>query len=184
MSAKWRRLIEVMQIHGVRVFLHWSVLLVGAIILLGNLKRPSDSFLVLGAYYGVIILHECGHMFAAQRMGYGVHSIELYPFWGITVYQAPSSRFDRCLITWAGVAAQAVVAIPLVIWVEVFGFTHYAPVDSILVVLGYFNLFIAAFNLLPIRPLDGATAWGLLPALFKFVRPRASRREPDWRDWE
>ena len=82
---KLNKLIEVMQIWGVKVFVHWSVLLIGTIILLGAVEDAPLAFTVLGAYYGVILLHECGHMVAAQRKGCAVWSIELYPIWGITL---------------------------------------------------------------------------------------------------
>jgi hypothetical protein len=57
---KFNKLFEVMQIKGVKVFVHWSVLLIGALILLGALEEPLLAFTVLAAYYGVILLHECG----------------------------------------------------------------------------------------------------------------------------
>jgi Zn-dependent protease len=41
----------------------------------------------------------------------------------------------------------------------------------------------AAFNLIPIRPLDGSIAWALLPALFKRRLTRPAKREPAWRSW-
>jgi len=34
-------------------------------------------------------------------------------------------------------------------------------------ILGYFSLVVVFFNLLPIPPLDGATAWGIFGALWK-----------------
>ncbi len=41
----------------------------------------------------------------------------------------------------------------------------------------------AAFNLIPIRPLDGSIAWALLPALFRHRPTRPVKREPAWRSW-
>ena len=64
---KFKKLIEVMEIRGVKLFVHWSVLLIGAVILLGAVEEPLLAFKVLAAYYGVILLHECGHMVIAQR---------------------------------------------------------------------------------------------------------------------
>jgi hypothetical protein len=81
---KLNKLFEVMEIRGVKVYVHWSVLLIGAIILLGALEEPLPAFTVVASYYGVILLHECGHMVAAQRKGCAVLSIEMYPVWGIT----------------------------------------------------------------------------------------------------
>ena len=169
-----------MKIKGVKVFFQWSVLLIGGVILLGAIEEPLLAFVVLVSYYGVILIHECGHMIAAQRKGCEVSSISLYPFWGITCFSVPYSRFDHCVIAWAGVIAQAAVGLPLVAWVEVFGYTHFQTVNAILAILGFFNLSMAMLNLIPVQPFDGAIAWGLLPALLK-RSSRPAKREPGWR---
>src|SRR5258708_28296118 len=108
------KLFEVMEINGVKVYFHWSVLFMGAIIFLGALEEPSLAVVVLACDYGVILTHECGHMIAAQRKRCPVSSIELYPPWGITRFDEPYSRFDHCVIAWGGVAAQALVGVPLI----------------------------------------------------------------------
>jgi len=95
-------------------------------------------------------------MVAAHRKGCWVTSIELYPIWGITRFSEPYSRYDHYVIAWGGILAQAIVAIPLVAWVEIFGFTPFAPLNAALAILGFFSISMAAFNLLPIRPLDGS----------------------------
>jgi Zn-dependent protease len=180
---KLNKLFEVMEISGVKVFAHWSVLLIGAVILIGALEEPLLAATVLAAYYGVILIHECGHMIAAQRKGCRVWSIELYPIWGITRFSEPYSYFDHCVIAWGGVVAQVVVAVPLLIWTETFGYTRFQPVNAVLAILGFFSLSVAVFNLLPIRPLDGAIAWGLLPAFLKRLRSKPSTRGSGWRSW-
>lgn len=177
------KLIEVMQIRNVKVYVHWSVLLIGVIILVGAVEEPLLSFVVLGSYYGVILLHECGHMVAAQSRKCAVWSIELYPIWGVTRFDEPHSRYDHCIIAWGGVVAQALIGLPLIAWVELFGYTPYQPANAALAILGFFNLSVAVFNLLPVRPLDGAIAWRLLPALFKHSPMHPPKREPGWRSW-
>jgi Zn-dependent protease len=172
------KLFDVMEIRGVKVFAHWSVLLIGTVILIGALEKPLLAVTVLAAYYGVILIHECGHMIAAQRKGGRVWSIELYPIWGITRFSEPSSYFDHWVIAWGGAVAQAIVALPLLIGAETFGYTRFQAVNAILAILGFFSLSVAVFNLLPIRPLDGAIAWDLLPAFLKRPRAKPARREP------
>ena len=54
-----------------------------------------------------------------------------------------------------------IVALPLVAWVAIFGYTRFEPVNVMLALLGFFSLGVAAFNLLPFAPLDGITAWGI-----------------------
>src|ERR1700687_626383 len=177
------KLIEIMEIKGVKVFFHWSVLFIGGLILLGAVEDPRLAFTVLAAYHAVILLHECGHMVAAQRKGCLVTSIELYPIWGITRFSEPYSRYDLYVIARGGVLPQVTVAIPLIAWVEIFGSTRFEPVNALLSIMGFFSLSMAAFNLLPIRPLDGSIAWRLLPALIKRRPTRPAKRENAWRPW-
>ncbi len=159
------RLTRVVQIRGVDTYVHWSVFVIAGFMLANVGSRPGLTLVGLFSYLSVILVHEVGHLVAAQRLGCRVHSIKLYPVFGTTCFEIPWTRLDHCVIAWSGVLAQAAVAIPLVAWVSVFGFTRLASVNAIFAILGYFSLGIAVFNLLPFRPLDGATAWGLLPAL-------------------
>jgi Zn-dependent protease len=52
-----------------------------------------------------------------------------------------------------------------------------------LAAFGFFSLFVAMFNLIPVPPLGGAVAWRLLPALFKRSTRQTAKREPGWRSW-
>jgi Zn-dependent protease len=102
-----KKFTEIMEIKGVPVFAHWSVLVIGALVLIGAIERPAETIAAWSSYFAVILIHECGHMVVAQRKGYQVLSIELYPILGFVRYQEPWSRYDRALIAWGGVAAQA-----------------------------------------------------------------------------
>jgi Zn-dependent protease len=177
-----KRLYEVMEINGVKVFVHWSVLLIGAVVCIGAISEPATAIPGLICYYGVILLHECGHMFFAHRKHCTVWSIELYPIWGITRFNPPYSHYDYCVIAWGGVIAQLLVAVPIMILSELIGTTRFQAVNTVLAMFGFFSLFVAAFNLIPAPPLDGSIAWGLVPALFKrFLGARNTKRESDWR---
>lgn len=141
----------------------------------------------MASYFSIILLHEIGHVVAAQRKHCYASSIQLYPLWGVTNFSEPYSRLDHCIIAWAGVVAQAIVAVPLIAYAEIFGCTRFDPVNEIFNVLGYYSIVIAAFNLLPIAPLDGKLAWGLFPALLKrrsaSARSANRDREPARRSW-
>jgi Zn-dependent protease len=80
------------------------------------------------------------------------------------------------MIAWAGVLAQALVAVPLVIWVAVFGYSRFEAVNMLFAIMGGFSLAVAVFNLLPISRLDGAIAWGIFPALSAQRRLKSSSR--------
>jgi stage IV sporulation protein FB len=162
-----KNLTRVMQIRGVDVFIHWSVFLVAAIMLANVIKRPLVTLVGLTSYLGVLLIHEAGHLIAAQKLHCQVFSIELYPVFGLTHFQTTWSRFDHCVIAWGGVIAQATVAVPIIIWLKVAGFTSSEPMNAFLAILGPISLAIAAFNLLPLGRLDGAIAWKLIPEFFR-----------------
>jgi Zn-dependent protease len=172
--VRFDKLTRVGNIRGVDTYIHWSVFLVAAIILAGVLRQPGLTLLGLTAYWGVLLIHETGHLIAAQRLGCPVFSIELYAIFGVTRFGTPWSRVDHCLIAWSGVFAQSVIAIPIVIWVAMFGYTRFEPVNMVFVILGFFSLAVAVLNLIPVSPLDGATAWGIFPALIAQRRLKSS----------
>ena len=110
------RLTRVMRVKGVDVSVHWSVLVIAALILCSALRRPVMAVVGLTAYLSVLLIHECGHLIVAHQRRCAVFGIELYPIYGITRFETPWSRFDHCVIAWGGVLAQMIVALPLVAW--------------------------------------------------------------------
>jgi Zn-dependent protease len=163
-------LTQVMRIRGVGVYIHWTVLLIATFILLNVIRHPLVSLLGLTAYLSVLLIHESGHMIAAQRLHCKVFSIEIYPVFGFCRFETPWSGFAHCVIAWGGIIAQAVIAAPIVLYVSIFGYTRFQPINVLLALLGFFSLGVAAFNLLPIPRLDGSIAWGLIPETIKRLR--------------
>ena len=163
------------------MYVHWSVFLITVVMLLGTLRKPLATVIGLAAYLGVLIIHEVGHLIMARLRGYEALSIELYPISGIARFERPDSRLDRAAIAWGGVVAQAIVGIPIALYVAVFGYTPWEALNAALVILSGFSLCIAAFNLLPISPLDGSVAWDLMPAFIQRRRVRRDRRLPRYR---
>jgi membrane-associated protease RseP (regulator of RpoE activity) len=182
-AASLRRfnLIEVMRIRQVPVYVHWTLAVVIILILCGAVERPGFTAVILCSYIGVLLIHECGHLIAAHLKGCRVLSIKLYPIFGVTCFEQPWSRWDSCVIAWGGVIAQAVVAFPFITWYKLFGFARFDQVNALIAILGFFSVGIALFNLLPVPPLDGATAWGIVPALFGRSRIQKSEQLRKWR---
>ena len=171
----------IVQIDQVDVYVHWTVLAIAALILANAIHRPVLALAGLVCYMGLLFIHEWGHVIAAQRRGSRVSSVKLYPIFGVTYFETPWSRFDHCVIAWGGVVAQMVVALPLLAWVAMFGYTRFDAVNAVLAILGFFSLGIVVFNLLPFPPLDGATAWGIIPAAIQRARANRKPRFPNWR---
>jgi Zn-dependent protease len=152
---------------GVEVRLHWSLLAVFALIVwsLADGVLPSQNpGLSDGEYLAAaivaallflasILLHELGHSWVARREGIEVDSITLWIFGGVAQFK------DR--FTSPGAEFRVAVSGPLIsiglgvlfILIALAGLP--SAVDGAAAWLGYINLILAAFNLLPASPLDG-----------------------------
>ena len=152
---------------GVEVRLHWSLLAVVALIVwsLADGVFPSQNpglsdgtYLAMGfvaalLFLASILLHELGHSWVARRAGIEVDSITLWLFGGVAEFK---DRFRS-----AGAEFRVAVSGPLVSIILGVVFMSIAlagpptEVDGVAAWLGYINLILAAFNLLPASPLDG-----------------------------
>ncbi len=118
----------------------------------------SVGFITL--FFVCVVLHEFGHSLTAQRYGVSVRRILLLPIGGMAeMDQIPRRPSAELLITVAGPAVNFVIAalvIPFA-WREMIGlvpFEAYSTADT-LAHLGWANLVMGTFNLLPVFPMDG-----------------------------
>jgi Zn-dependent protease/predicted transcriptional regulator len=152
---------------GIEVRLHWSLLAVFALIvwsLTDGVFPSQNPGLSDGTYLAMaivaallflasILLHELGHSWAARREGIEVDSITLWLFGGVAQFK---DRFRS-----AGAELRVAVTGPLisialgVVFVSVALAGLPSAVDGVAAWLGYINLTLAVFNLLPASPLDG-----------------------------
>lgn len=105
-------------------------------------------------FFGSLLLHELGHTLRARREGVEIESITLWLLGGVARFRGgfPS----------AGAEFRTAVAGPLVTaglaasFIAVAVLTHLgAALDGLVAWLGYVNLLLLVFNLLPALPLDG-----------------------------
>jgi Zn-dependent protease len=152
---------------GVEVRLNWSLLAVVALIVwsLNDGVFPSQNpGLSHNTYLGMavvasllflasIALHELGHSWVALREGIEVDSITLWLFGGVSQlkgrFASPGAEF-RVAVSGPLVSIGLGV---LFVLIAVAGLP--SAVDGVAAWLGYINLILAAFNLLPASPLDG-----------------------------
>ena len=178
-NLKLERLTKIARVDGVDVYVHWSV----CDRRIHSYRRDPEPGAIASRTCGLLqylLIHECGHLFVAHRLHCEVYEIDLYPIFAFTRFQTPWSRYDHALVAWGGVLAQAVVGVPLVLWILFVGYTPFDTVNEVLVLLGMVSLGIAAFNLLPLKSLDGATAWQILPAYLERKRLNQKRRAAGW----
>lgn len=153
---------------GVEIGVHWSWLIVVALItwsLAGGVFPTTNPGMSDGAYltmaliavpvfFATLLLHELGHAVIARREGMEIDGITLWVFGGVARFKG---HFPS-----AGAEFRIAIAGPLVtlvIGVVLISISTAVPlpaaVDGTLHWLGYINLVLLAFNLLPAFPLDG-----------------------------
>jgi Zn-dependent protease/predicted transcriptional regulator len=152
---------------GVEVRLHWSLLVVFALIVwsLADGVFPSQNpGLSDGTYLAMaiaaallflasILLHELGHSWVARRGGIEVDSITLWIFGGVAQFK---DRFRSAGLEFRVAASGPLISIGLgVLFVLIALAGLPSAVDGVAAWLGYINLALAVFNLLPASPLDG-----------------------------
>lgn len=131
---------------------------------------------VLCALFGVLplylvcaltaLLHECGHIFCAERLGFECKRVRLMPFGAAAICDLEGiSTADEIRLAIAGPAVNLFIVV-LVAGLWWFFPVTYAYTDIIF----YANAAMLVVNLLPAYPLDGGRVAGCI--LRKFLSPK------------
>jgi len=158
---------------GIRVRAHASfIILIGLVLLFGfggaSFQVRVQSMSIL---FGVVLLHEFGHCFAARRMGGTADEILMTPLGGLAMAMAPRRPWPTFVTVAGGPLVNVVICILCAIGI-------YALSGNVLITPGSFvqnfrpdagwlsassylfwiysiSYFLLLFNLLPVYPLDG-----------------------------
>jgi Zn-dependent protease/CBS domain-containing protein len=173
---------------GIDVRVHWTFLLLLALFAFigyqasGSPLGALTATAVIVALFLCVLLHEFGHSLVAQRLGIEIHSITLLPIGGVSNLESlPEKPADEVKISVAGPLVNVVLAfiffavalllgaVPLVPSNNLF--TGFGSVGEFFFYLGYLNVVLAVFNLLPAFPMDGGRVLrGLLATRLGAVR--------------
>ena len=154
------------RIAGVRVGVNWSWLIV-LVLLVWTLAasvfpaaEPHRSAGVYGAmgvvaalaFFSSLLLHELGHAMQARRESVEIDGITLWLFGGVARFKGefPSAKAEL-RIALAGPLVSLVLGAAFV----AAGLVTGGAVAAVAAWLGYINLLLLAFNMLPALPLDG-----------------------------
>jgi len=128
------------------------------------------------AFFGLLVAHEYGHVFAARWRGVAVHGINFNGLHGETARAYAGSQKDEAIIAWAGVGAQLLVLLlayaATLLLDGVRSPALWLVAGPVLVVWTKWNVFLAIIALLPIGPMDGHAAWKILPLMRQSFRRR------------
>ena len=137
---------ELLKISGVSIRIHPTFLLV--LILYGVLGLAAQALLV----FALVVGHELAHLMTARAYGYKVVGLELFPFGGAAYCDDlfEGRKLEESVVALAGPAFNLILlfAAQALRWQGIWGgelandFVRY-------------NVWLAAFNLIPVLPLDG-----------------------------
>ncbi|RDI96224.1 CBS domain-containing protein [Meiothermus sp. QL-1] len=133
------------------------------------LQGPTPYLLGLLAALGLflsVLVHELGHALAARAYGVQTREITLWLLGGVAqLEQIPRARGAEAVIAVAGPIVSVLLAGFFGLWR---GLVQEGPVLQFLLgYLGFINLSLALFNLLPALPLDGGRILRSLLALYR-----------------
>src|SRR6202011_1592028 len=159
------------RIAGIHVGLNWSLLVIAALIawsLASSLLpsaapgQTSGAYLFAGVvsafvYLACLLAHELAHSIVATRRGVKVEGITLWLFGGVSRFSSESSSPGaQALITFVGPLTSLLLGVVFFLAsVAIGGGTNTSLLAATLSWLGYINILLGVFNLLPAFPLDG-----------------------------
>ena len=119
--------------------------------------------------FASVLAHELGHSFVALSQGLKVRGITLLLFGGVSRIDGDAARpRNEFFIAAAGPAVSLLIGTILIGWWLYFGPDNRAQstlLEGVLLVIGWMNLVVGIFNLVPGYPLDGgrvlrSAVWG------------------------
>jgi len=136
---------------GIPVRAHWSMAFI-AVLFGTNLSTSLgvvSGIVATVAFFVSILMHEFGHALTARRYGVNTESIDLWALGGVARLdrEAPTPRAD-------GFIAIAGPAVSLALGVLGIGVALLFD-SNVLGWIGFINILLAVFNMLPGAPLDG-----------------------------
>lgn len=171
------------QLFDINIRVHFLFLIwIGFELLSSGMDYREGLFLAM--LFGIVLVHEFGHCFGARSVGGDAHDIVMWPLGGLAYAYAPMTPWAQFVTVAAGPAVNVVFCIASGIFIVIqqqghigvlpinplAGFELRHPIDPWMIwVLTFYrvNLFLLAFNLLPIYPLDGGQLF--MTAIWPFL---------------
>lgn len=168
-----RSSIRLGRLFGIEIGLHYSWFLIALLITLSlssqfHAKHPDwgDSVILATAamtallFFAALLAHEMSHALVARSRGLATRAITLFALGGVA--QIEKEPEDPKTEFWVGIVgpfSSAVIGVLALLVATAGGWRigsdPATPVMAMLVWLGYINLMLAAFNMIPGFPMDG-----------------------------
>ncbi len=143
------------------------------------LYRYSLSTIAAVLFFFTLLLHEMAHSYVAMNFGTKIHSITLFFFGGLAMMEEiPKSPGKEWRIAIAGpIMSFAIGALFYLLYtgLNALNLHFYHPIGILILVIAYFNIVLAIFNLIPAFPMDGGRIFrAILAKRMSFIK--ATRR--------
>ena len=172
--------VRIARIAGVDVRVHATMLLLLGWVVLehartGGMGLLGEGLLLIASVFGLVTLHEFGHVLMARRYGVRTRDVTLLPIGGVSnMEKLPERPREEIAVALAGPMVN--VAIAALLLLTLIAAQLVVDVRVLQVVGGPFlaklmviNLTLAGFNLLPAFPMDGGR---VLRAVLQLKRDR------------
>jgi len=164
-----RSQIRLGRVFGIEIGLHYSWFLIALLIVFSlssqfHASNPGWGDGVIAAlavitailFFISLLLHELAHSLVASSNGLPVREITLFALGGVSqIEKNPTSAKIEFWMAFVGPLTSAVLGVICIAATRVIGGASSDPWVAMLSWLGYINLGLAAFNLIPGYPLDG-----------------------------
>ncbi len=155
--------LRVGRLFGFPLQVHWSFLLLLALVGVANWQAGAGAvvggLVWVAALFACVVAHELAHCLVARRRGGRVLGILLLPIGGVSrMDHLPTSPADEASIAAVGPATSLALGGVFLTVGELLGGAMWPPTlvtGSWWARLGWLNLLLGAFNLLPALPMDG-----------------------------
>jgi Zn-dependent protease len=158
-SSRWSYRLG--RVAGIEIRVHATMFVLVWLVLL----TAEESETVMGLLgwvvliFAGVLLHELAHSLVARRAGVTVTEIELLPIGGVSkMERIPDRPADELAIALAGPLTSVAIGVAALAAAAATGRAPWPPdlyAGALVPRVGWFNLFVGAFNLLPALPLDG-----------------------------
>lgn len=155
--------LSVGRVAGIPIRLHWTLFLLVAFVALVDSGSGANAVVAglawIVALFGSVVAHEMAHSIVARRRGVRVIGIVLFPLGGLSQLEAmPTASGDELSVAVAGPLTSLILGLLLLAAGTTTGAHVWPPTllaGSWWARLGWLNLLLGAFNLLPALPMDG-----------------------------
>jgi Zn-dependent protease len=165
------RSLKIGKAFGIGLYVHWTFLLLPALILFANVDNGIEAMLFgltfILSVFGCVVLHELGHALMAKSYGIGTRDITLFPIGGVARLEGMGSNpWQEIAIAVAGPAVNVVIAAGLWLGMSLGGHAPWTGAWNSLTLSGppavaflremlHVNILLVLFNVIPAFPMDG-----------------------------